>query len=502
MGYRYQSDPRRLSEESYALNQINNDPYLRSQESSAAANERANSQLIEGNQRANDTRLKGSEALWGGIKEGAIGGVKAYQQAKQQGIENKRQDMLTEEQMASSRQSRDMNQAQMDYDSKFKDKVGQQGLDLGQSNIALNNANTKTAINQAEESSAATTFKNAINQKTGKTNRETGFQSEMDSVQTELAVKQGDLKLRQQELEHNEELAPLQRQALVAQNNASQAQTAAAWTQNTLNNLQITEKQRDETIANLSAQLENPRKGQSAEQIFQAFEANGATPSQIATAVGRLKDKEKAAKMLESINPNSPVAYAAKKTFEGREMAEKYQIALNTIDVSLKNYENGNVVTGGAKLDDAVKTISNIAKTAGFESQADDIKNFTDIKSLGVGRTERLRDIRNQFAQSAATNLSIYNAYSPEFKDRINAMVGTVYGGGNQKANPFGTSQPPMSGPQSTQPPPMQYTNFGGQSQNPGNQTTAPPAPAPMAAPLGKGWRKVGGGNPKIIGSR
>lgn len=511
MGYRYSRTPQRFeTEEGYVIPQGSNDPYLRAQQASLQESNQRNQQALQSAQTVNDINLRSSENLWGGLKEGVLGGYKAYKDNKKQTRDERREDMLTEEQMAGSRQTREMNQAEMDFNAKYKGAGEEQRQKLTDAQIRGTNAGATVSEIEAGAKKSEEEFNNTKDPVTGKTNREKGWQAGLDTKQTELANAQIQLKNQELALQNTKNMQPYQIAQAKADLAQSQAQTASAWANHQMTKMGINEKQREMIVAEATARLANPGK-ETPEQIMASLEKFGATPGQIAQALGNVKDKKTQSDYLAMFNPNSPVAQAAAKTLEGRELAFNYKRGLATLEANVKKYKAATLAKDGSKVEDALTKIRETAESIGMDSEAAEAMKFGSIRDFRLGRSGALDEIVNGYKRHAATEIRAYGAHSPDLAKTADDLEKTIYEGEQTIAstlkNPFTLTPSPaqsynpsaipvsnqsVPGQNFTQPPPPAMPMPG--------QNVMPPAPpmAPSAPPLsGKSWKSKSGAQPK-----
>ena len=404
-------------------------------------------------------KQQGAESLAQGVTRGVEGGVNSYEKARERQMrqeELQRQNMLAEEQLASSRQGREI--------AEERRAPELQNLETEGKVKAAQARSTEVAANAAESEAKALDAPSTNPKYAGMTNREAQIAADVSTklMQPEIAKGQLDneiqrIALQKQELEHQKKLFPLKAKELdaqIANLNAQQKNAEFTYGEN------VRQKNVRQYAAALGSETDLGKRGQLAGQM----KAGGANPYEVAEAMATSKTNDFNRKVLEQTT--DPLF--AKKT-EAHYEAISTQTALTDMGNALKEYrETG--LWPSAKSDDALRKFQTALKSVGREKEAESLNSFIAIDGgdLRLGREKEMLAILKSIQEGTARTIK---ASAETMKDPTLLELSNQVGMANQDLIP-------LTGVQKFQ------SKVAGQPQ-PGQAPVAQgqPAPAPQGPP-------------------
>lgn len=404
MGYR-----RLLSEEQLPQVQYDWDPTIAQQQKALGEEAYARSQDQERRQDEMHARTlgiesEGTRALAEGLKDAA----EKYRAGKERGEERalrqaefERQGRLTEEQLAASKQQREL-AAQEEQRRAERAPLELQGLE----------AQTSAAKAQAAAAQKEQEFEDAVasveDAMPGETNRAykarksietTGYNAQ--TARQALAVQEKQIQQMEAELALKKDMAPLEKQRLQADIAASRANLAVA--QRNIKELDRQQVVKDATNviqAEMAGVGGDPAQKQArVAGAVERLKAQGVPPAQIAEAINNANASEaqKAfmAKQIDMMDPEKQ--FNVQNLLQGRKDYTTFKQATNDMQNAYERYKNSSWApdTEGTA---AVEQFSKALEAAGENELAEDIRRPVDPSRVlqgkaPLGREERMAEI-------------------------------------------------------------------------------------------------------------
>lgn len=375
-----------------------------------------------------------------GITQGVQGGVEAYDKAKQrqrQDREEQRQNMVTEEQLASSKQSREQSAELHPLDIASKE-----GAISGQKS-----ANQLSAV-QADEAQKTADQRNAVAQKVaslpdndplqprmGETNRE--HLARMDTEKNTFdfqTAKQGleNAKVTLAGLKHqlatSKDLAPLQKQALQTQVASQTKQVELAGMD--LNDRVLAKHVKGAKNEIIAALQQNPN----ADLTPLKAKYDAVNPSAFAEGLNEARQAGLNSKMLlNSINAANPDFVRAQgKRYAVEDKAQDYKKSVANLYFNANKYKNSSDFFSDAKGDTALKDFQDTLRSfnnPAINAYADRLNAKFDVNESfkNMSRGQRMMETANQVKKILANQIANSSEEHPKAKQFAKEITDTGF---------------------------------------------------------------------------
>jgi hypothetical protein len=386
----------------------------------------------ENQSRIRQQDVDNSNQIAQGVTQGINSGVEAYdksQQRARQDREEKRQNMVAEEQMAGSKQQRQQSAA-----------LHPGAIKAQETAIAGQETQNKLAATQAKEAQAtadigdaeAKGVEGALPPEPGETQRQYNARLavvsnsfNLEAQKAQVAQAQQSLENAKWELANNKNLAPLQKQQLAANIKAQDAQVASL-------NMTLKEQQRAVNIRGAKAEIMNALNNGGDLKTVREKLGKSVSDQEFAEGIAEANTGRLNSQLLQRSIQNMDPEYQANimSRVKGIQDFRIYKSALGDLQNAEARYKLSSNLPdeeGKAALDQYVAALENV----GEDEFARNIRDKVDLSNLFKGeaptREARMEKITGIVKARLASKMHELKDLDPKFQQYGNALVNSQY---------------------------------------------------------------------------